>query len=101
MSSESKQSLLTATYTSPDNDPFTIAKSIDALPPSAPTEDKTTYLEALRNAVSETQQQINRELTARMDEDAARGSATKRQAGQLRTDEDKEEENYGEEVQEE
>ncbi|KAG5978487.1 hypothetical protein E4U55_006165 [Claviceps digitariae] len=101
MSPESKQPSLVAAYTSPDNKPFTITKSIDPLPPSASTQDKTTYLEALRNAVSETQQQINKDLTARMEQDTARGSTTGQKAARLGADEDKEEENYGEEVQEE
>lgn len=90
-----------ATYTSPDNEHFTITKNIPA-PPSSSVQDKTQYLEALRRAVAETQDQVNKELTARMEEDKARetpagGSA----AAKLGADEDKEEENYGEEVQEE
>ncbi|CCE27380.1 hypothetical protein E4U35_007166 [Claviceps purpurea] len=91
MSSNSAQSRLVATYSSPDNKHFTVTKTLDS-PPSASPEDKTTYLEALRKAVTETQEQINKELTARMEEDVARGTATAQ---------DKEEENYGEEVQEE
>ncbi|KAG5944693.1 hypothetical protein E4U53_006833 [Claviceps sorghi] len=96
MSPESNP-LLTAAYTSPSNEPFTITKSI-AAPPSASasaTAHKTAYLQALRGAVAETQQQINKALTARMEEDAARGLA---RAGTLGADE-QEEENYGEEVQ--
>ncbi|KAG5922158.1 hypothetical protein E4U61_005640 [Claviceps capensis] len=91
MSSNSAQSRLVATYSSPDNKHFTVAKTLDS-PPSTSPQDKTTYLEALRKAVTETQEQINKELTARMEEDVARGTATAQ---------DKEEENYGEEVQEE
>ncbi|KAG5969006.1 hypothetical protein E4U57_002445 [Claviceps arundinis] len=91
MSSKSAQSRLIATYSSPDNKHFTVTKSLDS-PPSASPQDKTMYLEALRKAVTETQEQINKELTARMEEDVARGTATAQ---------DKEEENYGEEVQEE
>ncbi|KAG5920311.1 hypothetical protein E4U42_006237 [Claviceps africana] len=93
---------LMAAYTSPDNKPFTITKPIEPSPPasasaSAPAQ-KTAYLQALRSAVADTQEQINKELTARMGEDAARGSA---QAGALGADEQKEEENYGEEAQDE
>ncbi|KAG6005872.1 hypothetical protein E4U54_000270 [Claviceps lovelessii] len=101
MTPENKKSSLTAAYTSPDNKPFTLTKPLDPLPASASTQDKTTYLKALRDAVSETQQQINKELTARMEQDSARGSAAGQQAQTVSADEYKEEENYGEEVQEE
>ncbi|KAG6003828.1 hypothetical protein E4U43_000853 [Claviceps pusilla] len=99
MSPENNKSSLTAAYTSPDNKTFTLTKPLDHLPASPSTQDKTTYLRALRDAVSETQQQINKELTARMEEDSARGSAAGQQARSLSADEHREEENYGEEVQ--
>lgn len=102
MASENEDIALTAAYKSPDNGRFTIEKHIPA-PPSISSQDKSKYLEALRKAVTETQEQVNKELTARMEEDKAR-EATSNGGGvaaKLGTDEDKEEENYGEEVQEE
>ncbi|GJN78001.1 gon7 family domain-containing protein [Purpureocillium lilacinum] len=94
-------SSLTATYTSPTNAPFAITKTIPAptttSSSSAAAADKSRYLEALRGAVAETQDQVNRELTARMDEDKARDGT----ASAAAVDEAKEEENYGEDVQEE
>ncbi|UNI16175.1 hypothetical protein JDV02_002639 [Purpureocillium takamizusanense] len=111
--------LLTATYSSPANAPFALSKSIVAPVPAGPdataaattattttgssaasaaaVDDKSRYLEALRRAVAETQDQVNRELTARMDEDNRNNSNNK--ARELALDEAKEEENYGEDVQ--
>lgn len=93
---------LTAKYTSPTNEAFSIDKPLPTTPPSADVAAKTEYLSALRAAVTSTQDQVNKELTARMEEDKARAApsdaAAAKKAG---VDEDKEEENYGEEVQEE
>lgn len=108
MASEKNDIALTAAYKSPNNEHFTITKTIPT-PPSTSVQDKTTvqdktqYLEALRKAVTETQEQVNKELTTRMEEDKAREAASNGggTAAELRADEDKEEENYGEEVQEE
>ncbi|KAK2612819.1 hypothetical protein QQS21_001099 [Conoideocrella luteorostrata] len=97
MASENYQVNLTAAYKSPDNESFTITKVLPAMQ-SASVEDKTTYLGAVRKAVTETQEQINKELTARMEEEKIRG-ATSGLATKLGADEDKEEENYGEEAQ--
>ncbi|KIE01145.1 EKC/KEOPS complex, subunit Gon7, partial [Metarhizium majus ARSEF 297] len=92
---------LTASYKSPENEHFTIAQNIPT-PPSTSVQDKTHFLQALRKAVTDTQEQINKELTARMEEDKAREAASGATiAARLGADEDKEEENYGEEVQEE
>ncbi|KAF5133732.1 uncharacterized protein G6M90_00g008360 [Metarhizium brunneum] len=92
---------LTASYKSPENEHFTITESIPTSP-STSVQDKTHFLEALRKAVTDTQEQINKELTARMEEDKAREAASGATiAARLGADEDKEEENYGEEVQEE
>lgn len=86
---------LTASYQSPTSEPFTITNSLPA-PPSTSVADKTQYLSALRQAISSAQDQINKDLTSRMEQDKAReGNATKG------VDEAKEEENYGEEVQDE
>lgn len=93
--SQSNNRKLTATYASPTNEPFSLSQDIRA-PPSSSVADKTQYLENLRQAVSTTQDQINKELTSRMEEDNARAGNTPKGI-----DEAKEEENYGEEVQEE
>ncbi|KHN97799.1 EKC/KEOPS complex, subunit Gon7 [Metarhizium album ARSEF 1941] len=92
---------LTASYRSPQNEHFTIVQTLP-VPASASVQDKTQYLEALRKAVTDTQDQINKELTKRMEQDKAREAASgDAVAARLGTDEDKEEENYGEEVQDE
>lgn len=93
-----KNNTLAASYQSPTNEPFTISKDIPA-PPSTSVTDKTAYLEALRQALSSTQDQINKELTARMEEDKAREA--KVGGSKKSVDDVKEEENYGEEMQEE
>lgn len=94
---------LAAAYSSPSNEGFTVTKTLQS-PSSTSPSDRSKYLESLRQAVTETQEQVNKELTARMEEDksreAASGQATDA-AAKLGADEDQEEENYGEEVQEE
>jgi hypothetical protein len=65
-------------------------------------ESKNQYLRELRQSVKSLQTQVNRELTARMEEDQARdSSATKTKGAKKIIDDEKEEENYGEEVQDE
>lgn len=90
---------LTATYASPTNAPFTFTTPL--APPTsgtaAPTvADKTAYLAALRTAAAGLQEQINKELTQRMDEDNKTAASNKKAL-----DDAKAEENYGEEGQEE
>lgn len=87
---------LTAAYSSPTSDPFTISTSLPALQSPPSVAGKTSYLAALRTAVTDAQVHINKELTSRMEEDKARDAASKN--GLI--DDAKEEENYGEEVQE-
>ncbi|ATY62824.1 Gon7 [Cordyceps militaris] len=87
----SQPNTLTATYASPTNDAFALSSP---LPLS--DDDKTAYLGALRAAVGEAQATINKELTARMEEDKARDAG----AAAAAADDAKEEENYGEDVQE-
>lgn len=104
MASSTCQKLsLSATYTSASNAPFTITQDLDA-PPSGITNptvpDKTKYLTDLRQATAAMQEQINKELTQRMEEDKA-AEATKSGKTTNGVDEAKEEENYGEEAQEE
>lgn len=89
---------LTATYTTTPqaNPPFTITTAIAAPTPSqTPLEQKTAYLRSLRAAVLGAQEEINKELTQRMEEDNARAGGTA--AGK----DAKDEENYGEEMVEE
>lgn len=90
----SQPTALTAKYASPTNEAF----DVDTPLPSASGSDKTSYLAALRTAVIDAQATINRELTARMEED---NKARDVGAGAAAVDDAKEEENYGEEVQEE
>jgi hypothetical protein len=93
--------LLSATYQSPANEAFTQAQKIPA-PPTSKTTDRTAYLAALRKATAEMQEQINKELTTRMEEDKARESRTNGSSKKNgAVDEAKEEDNYGEEVPEE
>ncbi|KAG0646186.1 hypothetical protein D0Z07_8102 [Hyphodiscus hymeniophilus] len=97
--------LVSATYTSPTNQPFTHAQKLVIPPSDAPT-DRTAYLSALRKATVTMQEQINKELTQRMEEDKAREAAgvngtSKAKAKDKTVDESKEEDNYGEEVPEE
>lgn len=82
---------LTASYSSPTNAPFTLTQLLPS-----PT-DKTAYLAALRKATSEIQENINKELTSRMEQDKTLADGPSKAAA----DEAKEEDNYGEEVPEE
>lgn len=92
--------LLSASYNSPANAPFTHTEKIPT-PPSDRTSDRTAYLGALRKATATMQEQINKELTQRMEEDKAKeaeginGASKAKEKG---VDESKEEDNYGEEV---
>ncbi|PFH55852.1 hypothetical protein XA68_17514 [Ophiocordyceps unilateralis] len=98
---DTKNFSLTATYSSPTNEAFSLVRHIPA-PPSDAVSDKVRYLETLRNAVDVTQALVNKELTARMDQDKAReASVGNAAAAKLGVDEDKEEDNYGEEGQDE
>ncbi|PHH72052.1 hypothetical protein CDD80_4812 [Ophiocordyceps camponoti-rufipedis] len=100
MADTSKDASLTATYTSPTNEAFDFARNIPP-PASDAVAEKVQYLEALRNAVDETQALVNKELTARMEEDKTREASAGNATTRLDVDEDKEEENYGEEAQDE
>ncbi|KAL7948205.1 hypothetical protein V8C42DRAFT_342264 [Trichoderma barbatum] len=87
---------LTASYSSPTNASFSIDESIPAPPTPLDATGKSKYLECLRASVAIAQVQINKELTARMEEDKAREEAV---GTAHPVDDEKEEENYGEEVQ--
>ncbi|CAN8103507.1 unnamed protein product [Discula destructiva] len=104
--SKPSKMLFSATYTSATNNaPFTLTHTL-AAPPSgtaSPTvPDKTAYLAALRSATAGLQEQINKELTQRMDEDNNNNNNNKAAAAASRAlvDEAQAEENYGEEAQE-
>ncbi|TPX07152.1 uncharacterized protein E0L32_010953 [Thyridium curvatum] len=88
---------LSATYASPANEPFAVTESLPA-PATTGVGDKTKYLADLKERISSVQERVNQELTARMEQDKARDAAT---SGKAAVDDAKEEENYGEEVQEE
>ena len=95
------QPALTATYTSSSNAPFTASQTLTSPADSTTVVSKIAHLAELRQAVLSVQDRVNRELTARMEEDNAKAApegTSKRKKG---VDDAKEEENYGEEVQEE
>lgn len=99
--STSQKLSLSATYISPTNPPFTLAHALEAPPsgtanPTVP--DKTKYLADLRQATATLQEQINKELTQRMEDDNKAAQSTKDGKSANRVDEGKEEENYGEEA---
>ncbi|KAL6852200.1 hypothetical protein J3F83DRAFT_719234 [Trichoderma novae-zelandiae] len=89
---------LTTSYASPTNAPFTITNPLPAPPDPLDAASKSKYLESLRASVAAAQDRINKELTARMEEDVKREEAA---GAKHSVDDEKEEENYGEEVQEE
>lgn len=93
----SKQHVLSATYQSASNEPFSFSRTFPGAD-AQNIEQRTSYLANLRVAVVDTQEKINKELTARMEEDKARDATGPKVAD---VDEAKEEENYGEEVVEE
>jgi hypothetical protein len=98
----SQKPTLSATYTSTANAPFSVSLPLTAPADSTTVENKAKYLSELRTHVASLQQQVNRQLTARMEEDKARESSTAAANGVVKAvDDEKEEENYGEEVQEE
>lgn len=101
MSSPTPFQLLSASYDSPTNAPFSYTQSIPA-PKTALPSERVVYLSALRKAAAAMQENINKELTQRMEDDKSReatGAAAEKKNGVI--DESKEEENYGEEVAEE
>ncbi|CAK7245210.1 MAG: hypothetical protein STHCBS139747_006783 [Sporothrix thermara] len=91
--------VLKAAYSAPDHESFTARQEL-ATPASATanisTADKTAFLSALRTAVAGVQDEVNRELTARMVLDAQASTQAAADAAAQ-----KEEQNYGEEVMDE
>jgi hypothetical protein len=97
---ESKPAALSVYYNSSSNQHFSLTKTVGG-PVDGTVESKSKFLGDLRQAVVSAQEHINTELTARMEEDKAReGSSAGTNGGKVSVDEAKEEENYGEEVQE-
>ncbi|KAH7366793.1 hypothetical protein B0T11DRAFT_274113 [Plectosphaerella cucumerina] len=94
MASKSTQNILRATYSAPDAEPFTYELPVPA-PASASPADKVASLARLRATITQVQADINRQLTANMEADKSRDAAS---SGKPVVDDEKEEENYGEEV---
>ncbi|PHH84839.1 hypothetical protein CDD83_1297 [Cordyceps sp. RAO-2017] len=93
---------LTAKYTSPFNQPFVVVANSISAPSSDGVAEKIRYLETLRQTVDDAQAQINKDLTERMEKDKLRDATAGRGSAKLDgVDEEKEEANYGEEVQDE
>jgi hypothetical protein len=99
---DSSHQILHATYSSPESEAFTHTQQIPT-PATDNVSDRTAYLGALRKAVIDMQERINKDLTSRMEEDKVRetGAANGNKKNGGVVDEAKEEDNYGEEVVEE
>jgi hypothetical protein len=99
---DSSHQILHAIYSSPQNEAFTHTHQIST-PATDKVSDRTAYLSALRKAVIDMQERVNKELTSRMEEDKVRetGAANGIEKNGGVVDEAKEEDNYGEEVVEE
>ncbi|KAL1900907.1 hypothetical protein Sste5346_001968 [Sporothrix stenoceras] len=90
--------VLKAAYSAPNHESFVTSQELSTAPVTATTTtDKTAYLAALRTAVTAIQENVNKELTARMVIDAQ--AATDQAAADVAAE--AEEQNYGEEVMEE
>lgn len=89
----------TATYTSPTStSPHTITSTpLPSLSSSSPpsTSDRTAYLDGLSASIIQLQANVNTFLTQKMEEDKA---AAEKEGKASKVDDEKEEENYGEEV---
>ncbi|KAK4204820.1 hypothetical protein QBC40DRAFT_272443 [Triangularia verruculosa] len=96
MSTPSAPLPLTVTYTSETNAPFTISLPQTTPTSTSPVTAKQQILSQLRQSALSLQEGVNKELTARMEEDNARSGGAAN--GTIDT---KDEENYGEEVVEE
>jgi len=104
MASKSTSIIMSVTYTSPANESFVLDQPLPLIS-SASVADRTSYLSALGGAVIAMQERVNKELTARMEQDNAATAAAEATHGSQRkstpaVNDAKEEENYGEEVQE-
>jgi len=90
---------LSADYKSP-NGQHTFSYEVPAVSQNQSTEETTDFLAKLRQSAVQMQQDVNTFLTQKMDEDKALEN-TKEVQHNAKVDEDKEEDNYGEEVDEE
>ena len=91
MADASKLQLLTAEYEGP-RDKRQMRHEIGVIPPNISMVERVKYLTVLRSAVVALQEETNKFLTQKMEEDNA-------SSGQIQNSDDaKEEENYGEEV---
>lgn len=70
MSSTTPSQSLRADYTSPSESSFSCTKAL-SLNTSPSPEEKKLYLSALKTAIAQMQDEINMELTRRMENDAA------------------------------
>ena len=104
---DSNPPVITAQYNAPHSTSFILTQSIaftsspssaSSSSCSASTAHKAGFLSGLQKAVTTIQDQVNKELTSRMEEDKAREGAGRLEATKD-IDEDEEEDNYGEEVQ--
>ena len=93
-SSEPPKVELTAIYKGPESTKV-FAHQLPSNSTSS-TEEKTNYLSVLRKSVIQLQGEVNEHLTAKMEEDKSVQTATTKGV-----DDRKEEENYGEEVEDE
>ena len=90
---------LSADYKSPTGQ-HTFSYEVPAVSQNQSTEETTDFLAKLRQSAVRMQQDVNTFLTQKMDEDKALEN-TKEVQHNAKVDEDKEEDNYGEEVDEE
>jgi hypothetical protein len=81
---------LTATYTASASDSKIFEHAQAACPKTPSTEERTIYIASLRSNLSTLQDQVNAFLTEKMEEDKSAAVAA--------VNDEKEEENYGEEV---
>ena len=98
-SDSSATARLSADYESPAGQ-HTFSYEVPAISEKQSTEETTAFLAKLRQSAVQMQQDVNTFLTQKMDEDKAMES-TKEVQHSAKVDEDKEEDNYGEEVDEE
>lgn len=80
-----------ATYTTPNEGTKVFRQTVPEIKERPSTEERTEYLTALRAGIVQVQSEINVFLTNKMEEDKAK-------AGQAALNDEKEEENYGEEI---
>lgn len=86
--------VLKAEYVSPGATQ-TFSHPLPSTSAAGSTEEKTSYLSALRTSIVKLQEEVNEFLTAKMEEDKAIAASN---GAKAKVDEKKEEENYGEEV---